>query len=115
MFADLIDKIIDDYKADPKNKILIDEDTLLASSVEETGKLISRDQLRAAITNFLSNEMDGDDYSIYDGAVYACSVAANHCFGDPVEYEEDDYYSVDYQLDWIQNSDGSFAAQIRPS
>jgi hypothetical protein len=114
MFADLIDKIIDDYKSDPKNKILIDEDTLLASSVEETGNLISRHQLRTTIENFLSNEMDGDDYSIYDGAVYACQCAANHCFGDPVEYEADDYYSVDYHLDWIQGSDGSFAAQIRP-
>jgi hypothetical protein len=115
MFADLIDKIIDDYKSVPRNKILIDEDTLLASSIEETGNLISRDQLRTTIANFLSNSMDGDDYSIYDGAIYACSVAANHCFGDPVEYEADDYYSADYQLEWIQNSDGSFAAEIRPS
>ncbi len=115
MFADLIDKIIGEYKIDPKNKILIDEDTLWASSVEETGNLVSRDQLRASIKNFLSNEMDGDDYSIYDGAIYACSVAANHCFGDPVEYKADDHYSVDYQLDWIQNSDGSFVAEIRSS
>jgi hypothetical protein len=115
MFADLIDKIIDDYKANPKNKIIIDEDTLLASSVEETGNLLSRNQLRITIANFLSNEMDGDDYAIYDGAIYACSVAANHCFGDPVEYEADDYYSVDYQLEWIQSADGSFAAVIRPS
>jgi hypothetical protein len=115
MFADLIDKIIDDYKVNPKNKIIIDENTLLASSIEETGKLISRDQLRTTIANFLSNSMDGDDYSIYDGAIYACSVAANHCFGDPVEYEADDYYSADYQLDWIQSNDGSFAAEIRPS
>ncbi len=115
MFANLIDKIIDDYKANPRNKIIIDEDTLLASSAEETGNPISRDQLRITIANFLSNEMDGDDYSIYDGAIYACSVAANHCFGDPDEYEADEYYSVDYQLDWIQSGDGSFAAQIRPS
>jgi len=115
MFADLIDKIIDEYKIDPKNKIIIDEDTLWASSLEETGNPVTLDQLRTAIKNFLSNEMDGDDYSIYDGAIYACSVAANHCFGDPIEYEADDYYSVDYQLDWIQKSDGSFAAEIRPS
>jgi hypothetical protein len=115
MFADLIDKVIDDFKADPRNKIAIDEDTLLASSIEETGYPITRDQLRASISNFLSNNMDGDDYSVYDGAIYACSVAANHCFGDPVAYEDDDYYSVDYQLNWIQNSDGSFTAEIRLS
>jgi len=114
MFADLVDKIIDEYKIDPKNKIIIGEDTLWASSLEETGNPVSLSQLRAAIKNFLSNEMDGDDYAIYDGAIYACQCVANHCFGDPFEYEADDYYSIDYKLDWIQNSDGSFAAQIRP-
>lgn len=114
-FADLIDKIIDDFKADPRNKITIDEDTLLASSAEETGYPITRGQLRASIVNFLSSNMDGDDYSVYDGAIHACSVAANHCFGDPVAYEDDDQFSVDYQLSWIQNSDGSFMAEIKPS
>ena len=114
MFADMIDKIIDEYKIDPKNKIIIDEDTLLASSLEETGNPVTLDQMRAAIKNFLSNEMDGDDYSIYDGAIYACSVVANRCFGDPVEYENDDYFSVDHEINWISNNDGSFCAVVRP-
>lgn len=58
MFADLIDKIIDDYKANPRNKVLVDESTLLASALEETGIPVSLNQLRVAITNFLSNQMD---------------------------------------------------------
>lgn len=114
MFADLIDQIINQYKINPINKVFIDEKTLLASAAEETGNTVTPNQLRSVVENFLSNNMDGDDYSIYDGAVYACSVAANHCFGDLVEYEEDDYYSVDYQLSWIHNSDGSFTAEISP-
>jgi hypothetical protein len=61
MFADLIDKIIDEYKADPRNKIFINEDTLLASAKEETGNDISTDQLRNAIKKFLSGEMEDDD------------------------------------------------------
>jgi hypothetical protein len=115
MFVDLIDKIIDSYKADPRNKIAIDEDTLLASTIEETGYPIQRDQLRDSIANYLSNEMNGDDYSIYDGAIYACSVAANRCFGDSEQYDADNDYRVDYQLSWIKNSDGSFIAVIRPN
>ncbi|MBU3617381.1 hypothetical protein [Polynucleobacter sp. JS-Polo-80-F4] len=115
MFAELIDKIIDDYKADQKNKIFIDEDTLLAAATEETGNDVSSEQLRSVIKNFLSGEMDGDDYSIYDGAIYACAVASNNCFGDPAEHEDDDDYSVDYEIDWIENSDGSFCAEIRPN
>ena len=115
MFSELIDKIIADYKADPRNKIFIDEATLLASATEETGNEITEVQLRSVIRNFLSGEMDGDDYSIYDGAVYACAVASNNCFGDPAANEDDDDYSVDYELDWIENSDGSFCAEVRPA
>ncbi len=37
MFAELIDKLIDEYKADPRNKIFINEEILLASAKEETG------------------------------------------------------------------------------
>ena len=114
MFSELIDKIIDEYKADPRNKVFIDENTLLAAASEETGNEVSPDQLRAVIKNYLSGDMDGDDYSIYDGAVYACSVASNNCFGDPSEHEDDDDYSVDYEIDWVENGDGSFAAEIQP-
>jgi hypothetical protein len=115
MFAELIDKIIDDYKADPRNKIFIDELTLLAAATEETGNVVTDGQLRSVIRNYLSGEMDGDDYSIYDGAIYACAVASNNCFGDPAANEDDDDYSVDYEIDWIENSDGSFSAEIRPA
>ena len=115
MFAELIDKIIDEYKSDPRNKVFIDEKTLLASANEETGNDISTDQLRSTIKNFLSGEMEDDDYVIYDGAIYACAVASNNCFGDPAEHEDDDDYSVDYEINWIENNDGSFTAEIRPA
>jgi len=95
--------------------MFIDENTLLAAVAEETGSEISADQLRAVIKNYLSGDLDGDDYSIYDGAIYACSFASNNCFGDPSEHDDDDDYSVDYEIDWIENSDGSFAAEIRPA
>ena len=48
MFVELIDKIIDEYKKDPRNKIFITGDILLTSAKEETGKEISIDQLRSA-------------------------------------------------------------------
>lgn len=108
MFSELIDKIIDDYKADPRNKVHIDEDTLLAAAAEETGNDVSVNDLRKAIVNFLSGDMNDDDQTTYDGAVYACSVAANNCFGDDPEDE------VDYEVDWLENDDGSYTAEVRP-
>jgi len=115
MFAELIDKIIDEYKTNPRNKVFIDESTLLAAAIEETGNDISVEELRNTIKNFLSGEMEDDDYSIYDGAIYACAVASNHCFGNPAEHEDDDDYSVDYEIDWIEGDDGSFTAEVRPA
>ena len=115
MFTELIDKIIDEYKADPRNKVFIDENTLLAAATEETGNDVSVDQLRNTIKNFLSGKMEDEDYSIYDGAIYACAVASNNCFGDPAENEDNDEHSVDYEIDWIENDDGSFTAEIRPA
>lgn len=109
MFANLIDKIIDEYKADPRNKISIEEAVLLASATEETGNDIDITSLRKAISNFLSGDMDDDDQSTYDGAVYACAVAANNCFGDDPDSE------VDYEINWISNDDGSYIAEVRPS
>ena len=78
MFAELIDKIIEEYKADPRNKVFIDENTLLAAASEETGNDVTAVQLRSVIKNFLSGEMEDDDYSIYDGSIYACAVASNN-------------------------------------
>jgi hypothetical protein len=115
MLSQLIEKIVIDYKTEPRNKIFIDELTLLAAAAEETGNDVSDAQLRLVIRNFLSGEMDGDDYSIYDGAIYACAVVSNKCFGDPEANEDDDDYSVDYEINWIENNDGSFCAEIRPT
>lgn len=108
MFADLIDAVIDAYRTDPRNKLHIDEETLLAAAGEETGNDVEVDQLRKAIKNFMAGEMDDDDMMVYDGAVYACSVAANNCFGDDPDAE------VEYEVSWLQNADGSYTAEVRP-
>jgi len=107
-----IEKIIKDYKTDPRNKIFIDEETLLAAAIEETGDKVTAPELRSVIGRFIDGEMEDDDYSVYDGATYACATVANICFADPSRQGEDD--SVDYQLEWIENTDGSYCAEIRP-
>lgn len=109
MFSKLVDKIIADYKADPRSKIFVDEATLLASAKEETGvEEISSEALRDIINKYINGDLDdADEQSIYDGAVYACGVVANNCFGNDPDEE------VDYELSWIQNTDDSFSAEVR--
>ena len=108
MFAKLIDEIIATYKADPRNKVYIDEKTLLAAAIEETGGQITIEQVRKVIAKYMSGEMDDAEQVIYDGAAYACGVAARHCFADDPDAE------VDYEIDWLENSDGSYMAEVRP-
>jgi hypothetical protein len=108
MFLQLINTIIDTFKQDPRTKVFVDETTLLAAAEEETGSTISVNTLREIIAKYISGDLDSDEEAIYDGAIYACSHAASKCFG---ENSDDD---VDYELDWILNSDNSYSAEVRP-
>ena len=104
-----IEKIVSDFKNDPRNKLFVDEDVLMVTASEETGEAITEIKIREVITAFLSGEMNDDQQSIYDGAVYACSSAARQCFGD----DEDE--DIDYKIDWLQQDNGSFVAEVRPN
>ena len=106
---DLVDKLAADFKADPRNKISVTEEMLIASATEETGGAVSAAQIRKVIAAYLSGDMDGKLEAIYDGAVYACGLSAKHCFNDD---PEDD---IDYEIDWREQSDGSFVAEVRPN
>lgn len=105
----LVDKLAAEFKADPRNKIFVNEEILIAGSTEETGEAVSAAQIRKVIAAYLSGDMDGKLEAIYDGAVYACSLSAKHCFNDD---PEDD---IDYEIDWLEQSDGSFVAEVRPN
>lgn len=105
----LVEKLTTDYKTDPRNKIFVNEEMLIASVTEETGNEVTAEDLRNVIAAFLSGDMSDSQESIYDGAVYACSLSARHCFNDD---PEDD---VDYEIDWQEQADGSYVAEVRPS
>jgi hypothetical protein len=49
---------------------------------------------------------------IYDAAIYSCSQLAKACFG---EDPEDDDEEVDHEVSWVENDDGSYTAEVRPS
>ena len=106
---DLVEKMAAEFKADPRNSTFVGESILLASVAEEVGKEISIDQLREVIAAYLNGDVDEDQEVIYDGAVYACGLAARHCFSDD---PEDD---IDYEIDWLEQNDGSYVAEVRPN
>jgi hypothetical protein len=106
---DLLANLASDFKADPRNKIFVTEEMLVASATEETGTKVSAARLRKVIAAYLSGDMDDEFQAIYDGAVYACGLAARHCFND----DPDD--DIDYEVGWQEQEDGSYIAEVRPS
>lgn len=107
--SSMMKALVDEYKADPRNKIFVSEEILVASASEETDKIIDSSQFREVISNYLSGDIDEEQESIYDGAVCACGSAARQCFGD--DPEED----IDYEIDWLEQDDGSVIAEVRPN
>ena len=105
----LVLKLATKYKANPRNKIFVDEEMLIASATEEAGNEVTKKILRKVISAFITGDMDETQQAIYDGAVYACSQSAKHCFNDD---PEDD---VDYEIDWQEQKDGSYVAEVRHS
>lgn len=107
MFDQLIENYIQEYRKTPRTKIFVDEQLLIASVFEETGKEVTIDQIRKIILEYIDGDLSEKQEVIYDGAVYACGVVARSCLGnDP---EED----VDYEINWILNDDGSYIAEVR--
>lgn len=105
---DLFNGIVEEFKADPRNKIFASEQLLIMSVTEETGKQINAVEFRKVINKFLAADMTDKDYEIYDGAVAVCGELARSCFGtDPDE-------DVDYEIEWWEDDDRSFSAVIRP-
>ena len=105
-FEERAKAIISEFRKNPRNKIFIDFDTLLASASEETGNDVTSDKLKEVIQAYLDGECDEEKESIYDGAVYACGYLARHCLG------EDPDEDVDYDIEWITEDDGTFTAQV---
>ncbi len=105
----LITELAEQFKAQPRNKVFVQEQILLVAVAEETSKDISTEELRSVISSFLAGELDDETEPLYDGAVYACSMAARHCFSDD---PEDD---IDYIVDWLEQDDGSFVAEVSPA
>ena len=105
-FEDRAKAIVDGFKENPRNKVFVDFETLRLAASEETGNDVSDNTLKEVIQAYLQGECDGDQETVYDGAVYACGYMARHCLGqDPDE-------DIDYEIEWISEDDGTFTAQV---
>ena len=102
-----VEQIVSDYKSDPRNKVFVPMLLLLQSACDETGKKVKLSELTKAISAYTNGTLDDKYTAIYDGAVYICSRVVRLC----LEVGEDD--DVDYAIDWLEEADGSYTAEVR--
>ena len=110
--SEIIEKISDEYRKDPRNKVFAPQELLIASAKEEMDEDISAETLIKIVSTFQDGNISGDDQERYDAIVYGCGLLARKCFADDPEDEDAE---VDYQISWIENGDGSISAEIRPN
>ena len=106
---EIVEGVVAEYKQDPRNKVFVGEDALLASATEETGSQVDTESLRDSIKAYQDGDVSDEQQVIYDGAVAVCGRLARQCFGNDPDTD------VDYDVSWLENDDGSFSAEIRPS
>lgn len=111
MLDQLVENVVKEFRAEKRNKVFATEDMLLASIKEEAGVEMTPEQLHALIDSYNSGSLGDDEYEMYDAAVYVCSVLAKQCFGEDPDDEDEE---VDYVLSWVDSSDGTYSAEIRP-
>lgn len=105
---ELLFPLVEEYKANPRNKIHINEKLLLISAMEESCRNVTPAQLKKAISAWLSGDATDKQREVYDGACYVCGYAAQQCLGiDP--HEE----FPNYMLEWSDDDDNDLSVTVR--
>ncbi len=100
---ELLTQTVSEYQADPRRTVFAGFPLLLASAREETQLDLSPEDLMSAFHRYFSGEAEGQDETIYDGAVAVCYELARKCLG-----------SEDCSFDWIIGGDDYYACEVCP-
>lgn len=106
---DFIVSIVEDFKRDPRNKVFINFNALLASAADETGRKLDAELLKSVIVKYMEGSLSEEEESIFDGALAVCGTVARNCFGENPDGD------VDYNVEWVENDDDTFSAVVRPA
>lgn len=99
-------QFVEEFKKDPRNKILIQWDLLVQSARCELQKEITGDKVKRAIVSYIRGRISASNEEIYDAAVAVCGELARKCFAPG----RDD---CDYKIAWSETADGNFLAEVR--
>ena len=96
----IIQQLVNSFKEEPRNKIIIDASPLVAYSAEELQKEVSAAQLAEALSRYEDGDASEDDQNLVDAATSLCHQVANRCWGECESEEDDEWSEVDISTEW---------------
>lgn len=97
---EIITSIVNSFKNEPRNKIVISCSDLCNYASEELDHELSANTLAKALTTFEDGEANEDGERIVDAATSLCHQVANRCWGECEDEEEDEWSEVDISTEW---------------
>ena len=96
----IIQNLVNDYKEEPRNKIIIDCKPLVEYAAEELQTSLTAAQLADALARYENGEASEADESLVDAATSLCHQVANRCWGECESEEDDEWSEVDISTEW---------------
>lgn len=104
---EIIAKIANDFKEEPRNKIFISSEDLCLFVSEELGRELSAESLAKAVATFEDGEATEADENIVDAATSLCHQVSNRCWGECLDADEDEWSEVDISTEWSDYDSGT--------
>ena len=101
---DLINSIVDSFKSDPRNKIIIESKDLVQHTSEEMMEDINSKMICHSISSYESGSSTERDQNILDAAISICHQVADRCWGKCIDINDDEWTEIDISTEWSDYS-----------
>lgn len=109
---EMVTQLVSEFRNDPRNKVFVSQTLMIESIRSESGKDISAEEFASLVESYKDGSLDDDTQVLWDAAMFVCGQVAKQCFS---EDPDDEDAEVDYEISFVDNSDGSVSAELRPN
>lgn len=106
----LILPIVDGFRADPRNKVVVPKEVILAGYRYCTGQHLTRDKARQLLVGS-TLELNEDELEELDAITFICERIAERCLRDDPDDEDEE---ARYTIEIGEGVDDELVAEIRP-
>lgn len=96
----IIKDLVEAFKEEPRNKIVISSTFLVEYATEELQIALTAAQLAEALSRYENGEATEEDEGLVDAATSLCHQVANRCWGECESEEDEEWSEVDISTEW---------------